>query len=98
MRAGVGKADFPEDWVNHHAEACRGDECHFRDDRATRAQRSALALFRDRICNPSYKVMSPNYEESSLWQTLWPPRRCAQKRRPSPVVMTRSVTTWNGGL
>jgi hypothetical protein len=54
--SGLSKTDFPEDYTNHHAELCRGEDCgHFKADRNARPQRSALALFRDRICNPSYK-------------------------------------------
>ena len=54
--AGLSKTDFPEDYTNHHADLCKGEACdHFKTDRAVKPQRSALALFRDRICNPVYK-------------------------------------------
>jgi hypothetical protein len=55
VNAGLTKADFPEDYTNHHAGSCSGEDCHFTGDRSVKAQRSALALFRDRICNPTFK-------------------------------------------
>jgi len=57
VNSGLTKEAFPEDYTNHHAELCTGfQHCkHFRNDLDAKPQRSALALFRDRICNPTYK-------------------------------------------
>lgn len=55
VNAGLSNVEFPEDYTNHHAGRCRGEDCHFTADRRAKAHRSALALFRDRICNPTYK-------------------------------------------
>ena len=52
--AGRDATRFPEDYVNHHVNNC-GSKCHFAEDYKEKPQRSMLALFRDRICNPSYK-------------------------------------------
>jgi len=57
VNSGLTKEAFPEDYTNHHAELCTSPaHCnHFRNDLDAKPQRSALALFRDRICNPTYK-------------------------------------------
>ena len=56
VHSGIGKKNFPEDYTNHHPDLCKGEACgHFTADLEAKEHRSALALFRDRICNPTYK-------------------------------------------
>ena len=54
LDAGRSATRFPEDYVNDHASSC-GTYCHFEEDFASKPFRSALALHRDRMCNPTYK-------------------------------------------
>ena len=49
VSGGLGMTDFPEDYTNH----ATGNDFHL--DRQERSKHSLHSLYRDRICNPTYK-------------------------------------------